>query len=204
MGNSWTARQRRDPFVAAAKRGGFRARAVFKLEEIDRKYRLIKPHSKIVDLGAAPGSWSQYAAKHSRAPVIAVDKLAMAPIENVHFIRGDFSDAAVAAQIFAALNGAPDLVLSDVAPNISGISDIDQARIAQLQGAVLAFCRRTMRPGAMLLTKLFEGESAADIRRQLAECFTQVRVVKPAASRAQSREIYLLGDGFLSAQPSAK
>ena len=193
---AWAARQARDPFVAAARRAGFRARAVFKLEEIDRKYRLIKPGSLIVDLGAAPGSWCQYAASRVRGTgrIIAVDLLAMEGVEKVNFIRGDFTNEEVVAKVMTALNGRPpDLVLSDLAPNFSGIATTDQGRMEALQGAVLAFCRRALRPGGTLLTKLFEGESAAAARQQFAECFARLRIVKPQASRAQSREMYLLG-----------
>lgn len=195
----WAARQNRDPFVSAARRAGFRARSVFKLEQIDRKYRLIKPDSRIIDLGAAPGSWCQYAAGRIRAEgrIIAVDLLAMAAVEKVNFIRGDFTNHAVAEQILTALEGRPvDLVLSDIAPNLSGISGTDQARMETLQQAVLALCRRALKPGGALLTKLFAGESEAATRQRLGDCFAQAQTVKPDASRAQSREVYLLARGY--------
>lgn len=195
----WAARQNRDPFVNAARRAGFRARSVFKLEQIDRKHRLIKPDSRIIDLGAAPGSWCQYAASRLRAAgqLIAVDLLAMAVVDKAHFIHGDFTDPIIAEQIMTALNGCPvDLVLSDLAPNLSGISSTDQARMATLQQAVLALCRAALRPGGGLLTKLFAGESEAATRQQFGACFAQVQTVKPDASRAQSREVYLLARGY--------
>ncbi len=197
----WAARQNRDPYVRAARRAGFRARAVFKLEEIDQKYRLIKPGSVIIDLGSAPGSWSQYAAGKVRAPgqIIAVDLLAMQAIDKVNFIRGDFTDEAVRGQIAAALAPdarAVDLVLSDLAPNISGISGADQARAERLQRAVLEFCRRCLKPGGKLLTKLLAGESAVTTRAQIIQCFEQTRTIKPAASRAESKEFYLLARGY--------
>lgn len=197
----WAARQNRDPFVNAARQAGFRARAVFKLEQIDRKYRLIKPDSLIIDLGSAPGSWSQYAASRVRGEgqIIAVDLLAMKAIEKVNFIRGDFTNNSVVEQIITALDDRPpDLVLSDMAPNLSGIASTDQARVVALQQAVMAFCWRALRPGAggALLTKLFAGESASATRKQFGACFARVRSVKPEASRAQSKEIYLLARGY--------
>jgi len=195
----WAEMQRRDPYARRARSSGMRARAAYKLEEIDRKYRLIAPNSRIIDLGAAPGSWSQYAAARLGAggEIIAVDLLAMAPIETVRFIRGDFIDAKVRAQILEALDGRPaDLVLSDLAPNLSGVRDTDQARAAELQGAVLAFCRRGLRPGGALLCKQFAGESAAAVRAQIAADFEQARGIKPDASRPQSKEFYLLARGY--------
>lgn len=198
----WAARQNRDPFVRAARHSGFRARSVFKLEQIDRKYRLIAPDSLIVDLGSAPGSWSQYAATRVRADnrIIAVDLLAMESIAKVHFIQGDFTEGAVVEKIVAALDGRPvDLVLSDMAPNISGVYSTDQARAERLQRAVLEFCRHSLRPGGALLTKLFAGEAEATTRALLTRLFEQARNVKPEASRPQSKEVYLLARGYGSA-----
>ncbi len=194
----WAARQNRDPFVQAARRGGFRARSVFKLKQIDRKYRLIKPDSLILDLGAAPGSWCQYAVRQIGAAgrIVAVDLLAMEAVEKVNFIHGDFTNDKVVEEILAAFDGRPpDLVLSDMAPNISGISSTDQAHMETLQQAVLEFCRYRMRPGGALLTKLFAGESESIIRKQLGDCFARTHAIKPDASRPQSREIYLLARG---------
>ena len=198
--SAWHARQNRDPFVAAARRDGYRARSVFKLAEVDGKYHLIKPATRLVDLGAAPGSWSQYAAGKvdNRGCVIAVDLLPMkANTENVNFIHGDFTDDDTVTQIIAAAGDRPlDLVLSDLAPNLSGIKDIDQSRMAQLQQAVIAFCERGLRGGGALLTKLFAGASEAEIRAQIAARFARVQVLKPPASRTESREIYLLANGY--------
>ena len=206
----WAARHNRDRFVRQARSGGWRARAVFKLEEIDRKYQLIKPGATVVDLGAAPGSWSQYAAARiygggdgsgdgdgaGGGRIIAVDLRDMPAIDGVDFIRGDFTDAAVAAQVEAALQRPAALVLSDLSPDLSGIRSADQARAEALQSAVLAFCARALRPGGGLLTKVFAGESAPAVRARLDACFDTVRALKPAASRAQSREVYLLARGF--------
>ncbi|MDD9883876.1 MAG: RlmE family RNA methyltransferase [Gammaproteobacteria bacterium] len=213
----WAARHNRDRFVRQARSGGWRARAVFKLEEIDRKYQLIKPGATVVDLGAAPGSWSQYAAARiyggggrddgdggrdngdgdgDGGRIIAVDLRDMPAIDGVDFIRGDFTDAAVAAQVDAALQRPAALVLSDLSPDLSGIRSADQARAEALQSAVLAFCARALRPGGGLLTKVFAGEAAPAVRARLDACFDTVRALKPAASRAQSREVYLLARGF--------
>lgn len=197
--NPWTVRQNRDPFVLAARKNGLRARAVFKLEEIDRKYALIKPDSLIVDLGAAPGSWCQYAANRVRGDgqIIAVDLLAMKAVDKVAFIRGDFTQSSVVAQIMGMLDARqPDLVLSDLAPNISGIADTDQARMAELQDSVIQFCRQALRQRGTLLTKLFAGNTAAASRKQIGDCFAQVQTIKPEASRSQSKEMYLLARGY--------
>lgn len=203
---NWAARHNRDRFVRQARSGGWRARAVFKLQEIDRKYRLIKPGMTVVDLGAAPGSWSQYAAAQlgvgggatgKNGRLIAVDKLDMRVIDGVQFIRGDFTDAAVLARVAAALGGRPaDLVLSDLSPDLSGIAIRDQARAEALQGAVLAFCSRALKPGGCLLAKAFAGESAPAMRAGLAARFAQTRALKPAASRTQSKEVYHLARDF--------
>ena len=218
----WAARHNRDRFVRQARSGGWRARAVFKLEEIDRKYQLIKPGATVVDLGAAPGSWSQYAAARiygggdgagdgdgdggrgdggsggdgDGGRIIAVDLRDMPAIDGVDFIRGDFTDVAVAAQVEAALQRPAALVLSDLSPDLSGIRSADQARAEALQCAVLAFCARALRPGGGLLTKVFAGEAAPAVRARLDACFDTVRALKPPASRAQSREVYLLARGF--------
>ncbi|MGI9310549.1 MAG: RlmE family RNA methyltransferase [bacterium] len=195
--SSWNARHNRDPYVRAARAGGYRARAVFKLEQIDRKHRLIRKSTRVVDLGAAPGSWSQYAAAQSRVEVVATDLGEMAPIERVRFVRGDFTDDDVAARVVAALDGrAADLVLSDLAPNISGVRSADQARAEALHRAVLAFCRRALRPGGDLLIKLFEGEAAPAARKRIEACFERARSIKPDASRSRSREVYLLARGY--------
>ncbi len=199
---NWARRQERDPFVRKARADGLRARAFFKLEQIDEKYRLIRPSTRLVDLGSAPGSWSQYAARKVADPgqVVAVDLLPMDSVPGVTFLQGDFTDQAVLEQVLTALDDTPlDLVLSDMAPNISGVRATDEARAEVLQDAVLGFCFRALRRGGVLLTKLFEGETATRMRRHMGEAFDHVQAIKPAASRARSREIYLLGRGFRGA-----
>ncbi|WP_424947615.1 RlmE family RNA methyltransferase [Candidatus Spongiihabitans sp.] len=201
--SQWAAKQNRDPFVRQARSQGLRARSVFKLEQIDRKHHLIKPNSKIVDLGSAPGSWSQYAASKvvGSNQIVGVDLLPMKEIAKVRFIQGDFCDRDTqrrAMDHFGDCFGDSkiDLVLSDMAPNITGIRSTDQANAAQLQDAILAFCRHALKARGRVLTKLFEGESVGFVRTRFIEHFDQVQMVKPDASRAESREVYLLARGF--------
>lgn len=192
---AWLERQNRDPYVQKARKSGFRARAAFKLEEIDKKYRLLRPGQKVIDLGAAPGSWSQYAVGKIGAGglLVMVDLLPFEAVEGACLLQGDFTDAATRARIEALSEGAQfDLVLSDMAPNISGIALQDQARYERLLESVLAFCDTALRPGGNLLTKFFEGESAQLIRERMKARFSQLKTIKPDASRSQSKELYLL------------
>ena len=203
--SNWVRRQESDQFVRKARSGGLRARAYFKLEEVDRKHRLIRPSTRLVELGSAPGSWTQYAASRVADPgqVIAVDLLAMEPVAGVDFIQGDFTAQPIVDAILTRLGSAPvDLVLSDMAPNITGIRDTDEARSEEIHDAVFAFCGRALRTGGSLLTKVFEGESAVKVRSAMKRDFAQMTVVKPDASRSQSREIYLLGKAYRGSDSS--
>ncbi len=196
---NWANRQNRDVFVRQARIRGLRARSVFKLEQIDRKYRLIKPDTRIVDLGCAPGSWSQYAASRisSANRIIGVDLLPMEKLEKVEFIRGDFIDPAIQYTVSQYLpDSGIDLVLSDMAPNITGIRIMDQANAEQLHFAILDFCKSSLNPSGNLVTKMFEGETFNSIRKRISGCFDGVQMVKPEASRSQSREVYLVARGF--------
>lgn len=196
---AWLARQARDKYTQQARQHGLRSRAAFKLAQIDQKYRLIKPNSVIVDLGAAPGGWSQYAAKRvsTAEQIIAVDLLAMPALDKVRFIRGDFTQAEIIAQIATALAGKrADVVLSDMAPNISGVRAADQARALALQQAVGKFCAQHLKRDGQLLSKFFSGEASDTVRAQFTAQFACVRIVKPDASRVQSKEIYLLASGY--------
>jgi 23S rRNA (uridine2552-2'-O)-methyltransferase len=183
----WRNRQDRDPFVERAVQEGWRSRAVFKLEEIDRRERLLRGVSCCVDLGAAPGSWSQYVARklHGAGRVVAVDLLPMDPLPGVEFLLGDFREPAVWAELHTRLGEArPDLVISDMAPNLSGNSAIDQPRSMALADDVVMFCDE--------LIKLFQGEGFPEFVESLKARFAKVKLIKPKASRAASREIYLL------------
>lgn len=197
--SGWAMRQNRDQFVKQARQQGLRARSAFKLEEIDKKYRLIRPGSVVVDLGAAPGSWCQYAAGISSKSgwVIGVDLLPMKKIEGVSFLQGDFTLAETRNALKSLVGDKTlDLVLSDMAPNITGIRVTDQARAEELQESIFDFCASCLKPGGTLLTKIFEGESARSVRKMFGVRFAQTQVIKPDASRAESREIYILARDF--------
>jgi len=192
---AWLERQNRDPYVQKARKSGYRARAAYKLEEIDKKFRLLKSSQKVIDLGAAPGSWSQYAVKKIglNGQLIMLDLLPFEEIEGAQLLQGDFTEPETLASIRALTGGEQfDLVLSDMAPNITGIALQDQARYERLLQSVLAFCEMALRPGGNLLTKFFEGESAQVIRGKMKKQFSQLKTVKPDASRTHSKELYLL------------
>ncbi len=192
---AWLDRQNKDQYVQMARKSGYRARAAYKLEEIDQKYRLVKPGQLIIDLGAAPGSWSQYVVKKlgKDSQLIMLDLLPFDPIEGAQLLQGDFTEAASLADIQAITGERQfDLVLSDMAPNITGIALQDQARYERLLDSVLEFCQSSLRPGGNLLTKFFEGESAQVIRSQMKRQFNSLKTIKPDASRSNSKELYLL------------
>ena len=196
---SWRERQEKDPYVQRARKDGWRSRAVFKLEEIDSKERLLKPGMVCVDLGSAPGSWSQYvtATLRGRARIVAVDLLAMDALPDVEFIQGDFQDDAVFEQLLeSAGSGGVDLVMSDIAPNISGTRAVDQPRSMYLVELALDMARRVLKPGGSFVCKVFQGEGFDDFVREARNSFARVRVIKPKASRAGSREVYLVARNF--------
>jgi len=203
---TWTTKQKKkskawmrehvaDPFVQMAKKEGWRSRAVFKLKEIDEKDKLFKPGMTVVDLGAAPGSWCQYAVKRIQpgGRLIALDLLDFAPLPGVEFIHGDFREEAVVMQLEASLAGRPvDLVLSDMAPNMTGIAATDSAQVMHLAELTLDFARRHLKPGGDLLVKVFQGAGFIELRRAIEASFASVATRKPAASRDRSAELYLL------------
>ena len=196
---TWMREHVNDPFVQRATREGLRSRAVFKLEEINARDKFIRPGMCVVDLGAAPGGWSQRAAQLVGAggKVLALDVLDMDPIPNVELIQGDFRDEAVLKQLEQALDGrAVDLVLSDMAPNISGIRSTDQARWAHLSELAVEFARIHLNPGGTLLVKCFQGAGVDDLRREIGALFESAVVRKPKASRDRSREFFLLARGL--------
>ena len=200
---AWLQRHVSDQFVQKAKAQGFRSRAVFKLEEIAAKERLFRPGIRIVDLGAAPGGWSQLAAAKvgPKGAVVAIDLLEIAPMSGVTVFRGDCRAPEVQAQIVAALGGRKaDAVLSDLSPNISGIASSDQARAAELVRMGLDFCRAQLLPGGVFLVKVFQGEEFAGLLKEMKTLFREVRTLKPSASREESRETYLLARGLKGIQ----
>ncbi len=197
----WLDRQLNDPYVARAKREGLRSRAAYKLMEIDDKHRLLKSGARVVDLGAAPGGWSQVAAKRCGAAegkghVVAIDLLAMAPLPGVDFVRLDFLSPSAPDEIKALLDGAADVVLSDMAANATGHRKTDHLKIMALAEAAAEFAREVLAPGGAFLCKVLQGGTEASLLAQLKRDFTVVKHVKPAASRSDSAELYLLATGF--------
>lgn len=194
----WIHQHINDPWVQRAQAEGWRARAVFKLMEIDEKARLLKPGMTVVDLGAAPGSWCQYAVKRIQpgGRLIALDLLEMVPMAGVEFIQGDFMADAVLAELEAALGGRAntnvDLVLSDMAPNLSGIAISDQARVMHLTELALDFAKNHLKAGGDMLVKVFQGVGFMELRSEAMKMFESVQIKKPAASRDRSAETYLL------------
>jgi 23S rRNA (uridine2552-2'-O)-methyltransferase len=196
---SWRERQERDPYVQQARRDGWRSRAVYKLEQIDQKERFIRHDMVCVDLGSAPGSWSQYITRKlkGRARIVAIDLLEMDSLPEVEFVQGDFEDNEVFEQLLVVVGqSGADLVLSDMAPNISGIKGVDQPRSMSLVELALDMARRVLKPGGSFVCKVFQGEGfdafVVDARRS----FERVRVMKPKASRAGSREVYLVARNY--------
>lgn len=184
-----------DPYVLRAKAEGWRSRAVFKLMEIDEKDKLLKPGMTVVDLGASPGSWCEYAVRRIQpgGRLIALDLLPMDPIPGVHFIQGDFREEEVFRQLVAALDGRQvDLVISDMAPNLTGIAVSDQAGMMHLAELALDFAQQHLKPGGSMLAKVFQGASYMELRKAVMNCFGELLVRKPAASRDRSAEVYLL------------
>jgi 23S rRNA (uridine2552-2'-O)-methyltransferase len=197
---SWLERQLNDPYVARAKREGFRSRAAFKLIEIDDKARFLKKGARVIDLGAAPGGWSQVAAKRVGASqtgrVVAIDILPMDPVAGVNFAQIDFLDAAAPDKLKAMLGGPADVVLSDMAANATGHAKTDHLKIMALVEASADFAREVLAPGGSFLAKVLQGGTEAAMLGALKRDFASVKHVKPAASRSDSAELYLLATGF--------
>jgi len=196
---SWRERQERDRYVQQARRDGWRSRAVFKLEQISEKERFLKPDMVCVDLGSAPGSWSQYVTKKlkGRARVVAVDILPMDSLPDVEFVLGDFREDDIFEQLLQAVGeeGA-DLVMSDIAPNITGTKVVDQPRSMYLVELALDMARRVLKPGGNFVCKVFQGAGFDEFLRDVRNSFKRVKVMKPKASRPGSREVYLVARNF--------
>ncbi|KPF98681.1 rRNA methyltransferase [Rhodopseudomonas sp. AAP120] len=203
----WLERQLNDPYVAQAKRDGYRSRAAYKLLEIDDKYHLLKPGLAVVDLGAAPGGWSQIAAKRTRAEegrgkVIAIDLLEMGEIPGVTFAQLDFLDNAAPDKLREMLGGGADVVMSDMAANTTGHRKTDQLRIVGLVESAALFASEVLKPGGTFLAKVFQSGADATLMAQLKQDFASVKHVKPAASRKDSSERYVLAMGFRGTPPA--
>ncbi len=194
----WLERQLNDPYVRAAKEQGWRSRAAFKLIELDDRFKLIRPGARVVDLGAAPGGWTQVALKRGgpRAKVVGLDLLAMDPIPGATILQGDFQDAAAEQAVLAALDGQADLVLSDMAPNTTGHGATDHLRIMALAELALDFAVKVLAPGGGFVCKVFQGGSEKALLVALKERFAVVRHAKPPASRKDSSELYVVATGF--------
>ena len=201
----WLERQLNDPYVAKAKREGYRSRAAFKLIEIDDKYRILKPGMTVVDLGAAPGGWSQIAARRVGSPekgkVIAIDLLEMGELPDVTFAQMDFLDADAPERLVAMMGGRADVVMSDMAANTTGHRKTDQLRIIGLVEAAAQFATEVLNPGGAFLAKVFQSGADAELVAHLKRDYATVRHVKPASSRQDSSERYVLATGFRG-QPS--
>ena len=196
---SWRERQERDPYVIRARSEGWRSRAVYKLEQIDRKEKLLRRGMVCVDLGSSPGSWSQYVAEKldGHVRIVALDLLAMDTLPSVEFIQGDFRDDDVLEKLESKLGeGRADLVLSDMAPNISGNKSVDQPRSMYLAELALDLCERALRHGGDFVCKLFQGEGTDAFIADARQKFGRVRVIKPDASRPGSREVYLVARNY--------
>lgn len=196
----WLREHFSDPFVQRAQREGWRSRAVFKLEEIDRRERLLRSGDFCLDLGAAPGAWSQYARRRvgRNGRVVATDILAMEPLEGVEFVQGDFREDEVFNQILALVpERGVDVVLSDMAPNLSGVDAIDQPSSMYLAELALDMAGRVLKPGGSALIKVFQGSGFQELVAQARAKFAKVKFHKPEASRARSPELYVLAKHFL-------
>jgi 23S rRNA (uridine2552-2'-O)-methyltransferase len=196
---SWLARHLSDPFVKQAQRDGYRSRSAYKLIELQEKDRLIRPGMRIMDLGAAPGGWSQVASRlvGQKGRVLATDILPMDSLRNVDFIQGDFTEDAIVRQLLDWLGGEKfDLIISDIAPNLTGIDSADQASSIHFLELALDTVRRTLKPGADFVAKMFQGSGSDQYLKELRAHFEKVLIRKPAASRKESREVYLVAKGF--------
>jgi 23S rRNA (uridine2552-2'-O)-methyltransferase len=207
VNKAWLHDHINDPYVKLAAREGYRARAAYKLKEIDETLHLVKPGQLVVDLGSTPGAWSQYlrrrmspdgaAVGELNGTIIALDLLPMEPIEGVTFIQGDFREGDVLAQLEAALGGKQaDIVVSDMAPNLSGIHSADAARVEYLVELAIEFAQNHMKPQGALVAKVFHGGSYNDVVQRFKAAFTLVKPFKPKASRDRSSETFLIGMGL--------
>jgi len=210
VNKSWLNDHVNDTYVKLAQKEGYRARAAYKLKEIDETLRLIKPGQVVVDLGCAPGAWSQYlrrrmapggaAVGELKGTIIGLDLLPMEPIEGVQFIQGDFREPEVLARLEELLQGRQaDVVVSDMAPNLSGVSSVDAARVEELIELAIDFCQQHLKPAGTLVAKVFHGRGYEEIVQRFRENFKVVKPVKPKASRDRSAETFLVGTGLKSA-----
>jgi 23S rRNA (uridine2552-2'-O)-methyltransferase len=196
---TWMSRHLSDPFVKQAQKDGYRSRSAYKLVELNEKDKLIRPGMRLLDLGSAPGGWSQVAGKliGEKGRILATDILPMDPLKNVDFIQGDFTEDAIVQQLLDWLDGGRfDLIISDIAPNITGIDVADQATSIYFLELALDTVLKTLKPGATFVAKMFQGTGSDQYLKQLRAHFAKVLIRKPAASRKESREVYVVAKGF--------
>ena len=195
---AWLSRQLNDPYVTEARRLGYRSRAAFKLIELDDRYRLLRPGTRVVDLGCAPGGWTQVALERVGVGgrVVGIDIADMAPIAGATILRADIHDVSVAAEVTVELDGLADVVLSDIAPSTTGHAATDHQRIVALAEAAFAVASEVLKPGGSLVAKMLQGGAQGVLLAQLKRAFAEVRHAKPPASRARSAEIYVIAKGF--------
>jgi 23S rRNA (uridine2552-2'-O)-methyltransferase len=193
---AWLERQINDPFAAKARAHGYRSRAAYKLTEIDDRFHLLRPGMRVVDLGLAPGGWTQVALERGVTNIAGVDLLPVDPLPPAHILQMDFTDPACGPALIELLGGAPDVVLSDMAPNTVGHRQTDHLRIVGLIEAAVDFAIQVLKPGGAFVAKAFQGGETAQVIGQLKRHFTDVKNVKPKASRADSSELYLVATGF--------
>jgi len=193
---AWLSRQLNDPYVAEAKAKGYRSRAAFKLIEIDAKAHLLRRGMRVIDLGCAPGGWLQVLQERGAGAVVGVDLLPVDPVLGAIIVQADFTAEGVGEQLAALLGGAPDIILSDMAPNTTGHRETDHLRITGLIEAGAAFAEQTLRPGGAFVAKAFQGGETAEVIATLKRAFTDVRTIKPKASRTESSEVFLVATGL--------
>ena len=192
----WLARQLNDPYVAAARAQGWRSRAAFKLIELDERFHLLRPGMRVLDLGAAPGGWTQVAVQRGAGQVVGVDLLPIDPVQGATLLQGDINDPALPAQLQALLGGPADLVLSDMAPNTTGHGATDHLRIVAIAELALAVAEDMLAPGGAFVAKVFQGGAEREMLAKMKLAFANVRHAKPPASRKESSELYVVATGF--------
>jgi len=193
---AWLTRQINDPFSAQARAHGYRSRAAYKLTEIDDRFRLLKPGARVIDLGLAPGGWTQVALERGVTQIVGVDLLPVDPLPPAQIVQMDFTDPTCGPLLIELLGGAPDLVMSDMAPNTVGHRQTDHLRIVGLIEAAVDFAIEVLKPGGVFVAKAFQGGETAQVIAVLKRHFADVKTVKPKASRADSSELYLVATGF--------
>ena len=193
---AWLERQLNDPFAAKARAHGYRSRAAYKLTEIDDRFHFLKPGARVIDLGLAPGGWTQVALERGVKHIAGVDLLPVEPLLPAHILEMDFTDPACGPKLIELLGGAPDVVLSDMAPNTIGHRETDHLRIMGLIEAAADFAVSVLKPGGAFVAKAFQGGGTSELMAALKRRFAEVKNVKPQASRAESSEIYLVATGF--------